>query len=236
MCGSGRGMDCVMQAMDYEKARYNMVEQQVRPWDVLDQSVLDLLMVVRREDFVPPAYRALAFSDMEIPLRVDGVDTGECMWSPKLEARILQEVALKRHEVALEIGTGSGYFTALLAHKAQLAVSVEIDPRLAAFGAANLARAGVHNVKLETGDASQGWPLRAPYDVIVATGSLPVVPVALRQQLKIGGRLAAIVGSDPVMTAELITRVSETGFDTVKLFETRVAPLAHAERPSSFRF
>ena len=124
-----------MQSMDFEKARFNMVEQQVRPWDVLDQSVLDLLFVVKREDFVPPEYRALAFSDMEIPLRVDGVDTGEAMWSPKLEARILQELALKPHENVLEIGTGSGYFAALLAHKAQHVVSVEIDPRLQAFGA-----------------------------------------------------------------------------------------------------
>lgn len=225
-----------MQAMDFEKARFNMVEQQVRPWDVLDQSVLDLLLVVRREGFVPPPYRALAFSDMEIPLRIDGHDSGQVMWSPKLEARILQEVAPKRHEAALEVGTGSGYFAALLAHKAQHVVSVEIDPRLAAFGAANLAQAGVHNVRLETGDASRGWNARAPYDVIVVTGSLPVVPAALRQQLKIGGRLAVIVGDDPVMSAELITRVSDSGFDSVKLFETRLAPLANAERPSRFRF
>jgi len=225
-----------MQAMDFDKARYNMVEQQVRPWDVLDQSVLDLLLVVRREDFVPPAYRALAFADMEIPLRVGGVDSGQAMWSPKMEARLLQEVAPRRNEVALEIGTGSGYFTALLAHKAQQVVSVEIDARLADFGADNLARAGVHNVKLERGDASRGWPARAPYDVIVATGSLPVLPDALRQQLRIGGRLAAVVGTDPVMSAELVTRVSESSFETVKLFETRIAPLANAERPSTFRF
>ena len=225
-----------MQSMDFEKARFNMVEQQVRPWDVLDQTVLDLLLVVKREDFVPQEYRALAFSDMEIPLRVDGVDTGEAMWSPKLEARILQELALKLHENVLEIGTGSGYFAALLAHKARHVVSVEIEPRLQAFGTRNLARFGVHNVRLESGDASRGWSGRAPYDVIVATGSLPVVPAALRNQLKIGGRLAAVVGTDPVMSAQIITRVSEAGFDTVKLFETRLAPLRNAERPSSFRF
>ena len=151
-----------MQTMDFEQARFNMIEQQVRPWDVLDQSVLDLLFVVKREDFVPPEYRALAFSDMEIPLRIDGVDTGECMWSPKLEARILQEIAIKRHDLVLEIGTGSGYMAALLAHKARQVISVEIDPRLQVFGAANLARAGVHNVRLESGDASRGWPARAP--------------------------------------------------------------------------
>ncbi len=225
-----------MQPMDFEKARFNMVEQQVRPWDVLDQSVLDLLFVVKREDFVPPAYRALAFSDLEIPLRIDGVDTGESMWSPKLEARILQELALKPHENVLEIGTGSGHLTALLAHKAQHVVSVEIDPLLATFGAQNLARAGVHNVRLDGGDASRGWMSRAPYDAIVVTGSLPTLPPSLRNQLKIGGRLAAVVGGDPVMSAEIVTRLSETSFDTVRLFETWLKPLRNAEQPSSFRF
>jgi protein-L-isoaspartate(D-aspartate) O-methyltransferase len=222
--------------MDFEKARFNMVEQQVRPWDVLDQSVLDLLFVVKREDFVPPEYRALAFTDMEIPLRVDGVDTGECMWSPKLEARVLQELALKRQDIVLEIGTGSGYLAALLAHKAQQVVSIEIEPRLRDFAAGNLARAGVHNVRLETGDASRGWAGRAPYDVIVVTGALPVLPDSLRDQLKIGGRLAVVLGSDPIMSAELITRSSESAFDSVTLFETRLKPLRNAVRPSSFRF
>jgi protein-L-isoaspartate(D-aspartate) O-methyltransferase len=225
-----------MQTMDIEKARFNMVEQQVRPWDVLDQSVLDLLLMVRREDFVPPQYRALAFSDMEIPLRIDGVDSGEAMWAPKMEARMLQELAPRRNELVLEIGTGSGYLTALLAHKASHVVSVEIDPRLAGFGSANLARAGVHNVRIETGDASRGWPGRAPYDVIVATGSLPLLPAALRSQLKVGGRLAVVVGTAPVMSAELITRVSDSGFDTVKLFETCIKPLRNAEQPPRFRF
>ena len=139
-------------------------------------------------------------------------------------------------DLVLEIGTGSGYMAALLAHKAQQVVSVEIDPRLQAFGAVNLGRAGVHNVRLETGDASRGWPGRAPYDVIVVTGSLPVLPDSLRRQLKVGGRLAAVVGSDPIMSAQLITRVSESGFDAVTLFETRLKPLRNAERPSSFRF
>jgi len=225
-----------MQTMDFEKARFNMVEQQVRPWDVLDQSVLDLLFVVKREDFVPPAYRALAFTDMEIPLRIDGVDTGECMWSPKLEARVLQELALKRQDSVLEIGTGSGYMAALLAHKAQQVVSVEIDPRLRDFAAGNLARAGVHNVRLESGDASRGWSGRAPYDVIVVTGALPVLPDSMRDQLKIGGRLAVVLGSDPIMSAELITRTSENVFDSATLFETRLKPLRNAVRPSSFRF
>jgi protein-L-isoaspartate(D-aspartate) O-methyltransferase len=221
---------------DFEQARFNMVEQQVRPWDVLDQSVLDLLYVVRREEFVPPAYRALAFTDMEIPLRIDGADTGESMWSPKLEARILQEVLLKPHELVLEIGTGSGYLTALLAHRARQVVSVEIDPRLKAFAEANLQQAGVRNAKLLLGDGSRGWPGEAPFDVIVVTGSLPVVPNALREQLRIGGRLAVIVGEPPVMTAEVITRATQTGFDRLPLFETCVKALTNAERPSRFRF
>jgi protein-L-isoaspartate(D-aspartate) O-methyltransferase len=222
--------------LDFEKARFNMVEQQVRPWDVLDQSVLDLLFVVKREDFVPAPYRALAFTDMEIPLKVDGADTGERMWSPKLEARIVQELAIRPNDTVLEIGTGSGYLSALLAHKAHHVLSIEIDPRLKAFAEANLARAGVHNVKVELGDGSRGWPAKAPYDVIVVTGSLPVVPEGLPRQLRIGGRMAVVVGTDPVMTAELHTRATETAFDMIKLFETRVAPLKNAERPSSFRF
>ncbi|MGB2819254.1 MAG: protein-L-isoaspartate O-methyltransferase [Burkholderiaceae bacterium] len=222
--------------MDFEKARFNMVEQQVRPWDVLDQSVLDLLFVVKREDFVPAPYRALAFTDMEIPLKVDGVDTGESMWAPKLEARMVQELAIKPHDTVLEIGTGSGYLSALLAHKAHHVLSIEIDPRLKAFAESNLTLAGVHNVKVELGDGSRGWPGKAPYDVIVVTGSLPMMPQALKNQLRVGGRMAAIVGEDPVMTAELITRATETSFDVVKLFETCVKPLKNAERPSSFRF
>ena len=222
--------------LDFEKARFNMVEQQVRPWDVLDQSVLDLLLVVKREDFVPAPYRALAFTDMEIPLRIDGVDTGECMWAPKLEARMVQELAIKPHDMVLEVGTGSGYLSALLAHKAHHVLSIEIDPRLKAFAEGNLARAGVHNVKVEPGDGSCGWPGKAPYDVIVLTGSLPVMPAALKNQLRIGGRMAAIVGENPEMTAELFTRATETSFDVVKLFETSVKPLENAERPSSFRF
>ncbi|MBC8119708.1 MAG: protein-L-isoaspartate O-methyltransferase [Burkholderiaceae bacterium] len=222
--------------MDIEKARYNMVEQQVRTWDVLDQSVLDLLFVVKREHFAPPAYRALAFVDMEIPLRIDGWDSGESMWAPKLEARILQELSIKSRDRVLEIGTGSGYMAALLAHKADDVVSVEIDPRLKAFGESNLRRAGVHNVRLKLADAARGLAGDAPYDVIVATGALPVVPSLLTDQLAVGGRLAAIVGEEPAMVAQIITRVTEEGFDTLNLFETRVKPLRNADRPSSFRF
>ncbi|MEP6607061.1 MAG: protein-L-isoaspartate O-methyltransferase [Burkholderiaceae bacterium] len=222
--------------MDFEKARYNMVEQQVRTWDVLDQSVLDLLFVVKRENFAPPAYRGIAFADMEIPLRVDDWDSGEFMWAPKMEARILQALSVRPRDRVLEIGTGSGYMAALLAHKADDVVSVEIEPRLMAFGEANLRRAGVHNVRVKRADAAQGFADDAPYDVIVVTGSLAIVPASLIGQLKRGGRLAAVVGEEPAMVAQIITRVSDAGVDTLSLFETNVPPLLHAERPSSFKF
>ena len=226
--------------MDIEKARQNMIEQQIRTWEVLDQSVLDLLAVVKRENFVPPAFRLLAFVDMEIPLKldVDGVahDSGEAMFTPKMEARFLQELAVRSHERVLEIGTGSGYMAALLAHRAQHVLSIEVDEPLHRFGSTNLARAGVRNVTIEAGDGARGWAARAPYDVIMASGSLPAVPAELLAQMKIGGRLAAIVGSPPVMTAQIVTRVSEGGYDTLGMFETNVKTLRNAWRPSTFRF
>ncbi|MEO8186308.1 MAG: protein-L-isoaspartate O-methyltransferase [Burkholderiaceae bacterium] len=221
--------------LDIEKARYNMVEQQVRTWDVLDPSVLDLLFIVKREEFVPPAYRSLAFADMEVPLRIDPWDSGEFMWAPKMEARILQELAIKSHERVLEIGTGSGYMAALLAHKADDVVSIEIDARLKAFGESNLRRAGVHNVRVLLADGSRE-ALDASYDVIVVTGSLPIVTPALTNQLKVGGRLAAVVGEEPAMVARIITRATEDGYDVLNLFETYVRPLRNAPRPSGFRF
>lgn len=221
---------------DFEQARRNMVEQQIRPWEVLDQSVLDLLLVVRREEFVPPQYRLLAFTDMEIPLRIDGVDTGECMFAPKVEARFLQELGIRAHEHVLEIGTGSGYMAALAAHKAQHVLTVEINPLLAAFGAANLQRNGVRNVRVETGDGARGWAAKAPYDVIIVSGGLPILPPEMLAQLKIGGRLAAIVGEPPVMSAQVVTRVTDAAYETLKLFETVAKPLVNAPRPPGFRF
>jgi len=229
-------MSSELPSLDIEQARHNMVEQQIRTWEVLDQSVLDLLLLVRRELFVPPAFRLLAFTDMEIPLRIDGVDTGECMFAPKVEARLLQELGIRAHEHVLEIGTGSGYMAALAAHKAQHVLTVEINPLLAAFGSANLQRNGVHNARVQTGDGSRGWAARAPYDVIIVSGGLPVMPDELLAQLKIGGRLSAIVGEPPVMSAQIVTRVTETSYDTLRLFETVAKPLANAVRPSAFRF
>jgi protein-L-isoaspartate(D-aspartate) O-methyltransferase len=217
--------------MDLEQARTNMVEQQIRTWAVLDQDVLDLLYVVPREEFVPPQHRALAFSDMQLPL-----GEGERMWEPKLEARVLQELDVHKSDRVLEVGTGSGYFTALLAHRAAHVYSVEIKPGLANFGQRNLARHGADNVTLEAGDAARGWERHAPYHVIVLTGSTPVLPRACYEQLEIGGRLFAVVGELPVMSARLVTCTAPGAFHSLDFFETVVAPLVNAERPPRFRF
>lgn len=217
--------------MNIEQARFNMVENQIRPWEVLDQQVLDLLYVVKREDFVPPAYRMLAFSDMEIP-----IGQGEHMWQPKIEARVLQELAIKPTDRVLEIGAGSGYFAALLAYRAQHVYTVEIQPELKAFAEANLRRAGVSNVTVELGDGANGWTRHAPFDVIVLTGSTPVLPQAYLQQLKAGARLFAVVGTAPVMAAQLVKCSGEGAYHCVGLFETSVAPLANAPTGERFRF
>jgi protein-L-isoaspartate(D-aspartate) O-methyltransferase len=221
--------------MNLEQARFNMIEQQIRTWEVLDQDVLDLLYAVRREDFVPAAYRTLAFSDLEVPLRPNAAP-GEHMLQPKVEARVLQELAPRKHETALEVGTGSGYFAALLAARSQRVHSVEIEPALKAFGEDNLRRAGVSNVRVELGDAAQGWSAHAPYDVIALTGSTPVLAQSLLDQLKPGGRLFAVVGDAPVMEARLVRCIERGSFQTVDLFETCLAPLKNALQPRRFRF
>ncbi|MFB9242662.1 protein-L-isoaspartate O-methyltransferase [Massilia antarctica] len=217
--------------MNIEQARFNMIEQQIRPWNVLDQDVLDLLVVVKREDFVPAAYKTLAFVDTEIPL-----PGAEAMFTPKIEARILQEVAVKKHENVLEIGAGSGYMAALLAHKARHVTTVEINPELKELAAANLAKAGITNATVELGNGAEGWDKGAPFDVIVISGGLEALPEAFMKQVKVGGRIAAIVGQAPVMSAHLITRVSETAYDTVKVFETNVKLLSTSVKTSHFTF
>ncbi|MDD5240708.1 MAG: protein-L-isoaspartate O-methyltransferase [Sulfuricella sp.] len=219
--------------MDMEQARFNMVEQQIRPWDVLDQDVLDLLREVKREDFVPAAYRALALSDMEIPL-----GHGEAMLSPKMEARMVQEVGVKADDQVLEIGTGSGYMTALLARMAHQGVvrSVEIVPEFTARAMAILKQQGVANTILEIGDAAHGWTQGGFYDVIVLTGSVPVLPEAFLASLKMGGRLFAVVGDAPTMAAQLITRVTEDAYRTTTLFETDIPSLKNAMQPQRFIF
>jgi protein-L-isoaspartate(D-aspartate) O-methyltransferase len=217
--------------MNIEQARFNMIEQQIRPWNVLDQDVLDLLHVVKREQFVPAAYQNLAFADVEIPL-----PGGESMLAPKFEARILQEVGVKKHETVLEIGTGSGYMAALLAHRAAKVTTVEINPETADLAKKNLANAGIHNVIVEVGNGAQGWEKGAPYDVIVISGALEVLPEAILKQVKVGGRVAAIVGQAPVMEASVITRTGENTYSTIKVFETNVRYLTGAPVPSHFQF
>ncbi len=223
--------------MNLEQARTNMVEQQIRTWEVLDQDVLDLLYLVPREDFVLPQYRGLAFSDVELPIE-EGANagSGERMWAPKIEARVIQALYLKKSDHVLEVGTGSGHLTALLSHRAGHVHSVEIKPKLAELGRGNLARNGIDNVTLEIGDGAHGWAQHAPYDVIVLTGSTPLLPHGLFDQLAPGGRLFAVVGEAPAMTAKLITCTAPGAFSTSELFETVIAPLVNAERPPRFKF
>ena len=215
--------------MNTELARFNMIEQQIRPWDVLDPNVLSLLATLRREDFVPPALRALAFVDSQIPLLKDvkGATPGTCMLEPKVEARLLQELAVGRHEKVLEIGTGSGFMAALLAHRAMQVISLECRPALTRMARESLARNGIVNVRVvdvsSATEGARGMPAEAPFDAILLSGSVAEVPRALLEQLKVGGRLAAIVGDEPVMRARLFTRVSETAFAERDLFDS-VAP------------
>ena len=223
-----------------ERARANMIEQQIRTWEVLSQEVLDILQIVHREDFVPEPYRALAFVDTEVPLIVDREETGETMLPPKFEARILQEVAVRANDTVLEIGSGSGYMAALLAFKAERVVTIEIDPRLKTFAELNLARAGVRNVRVELGNGvgsdSASRPSIGEVDVLVVSGSLPFVPKSLLDRVRVGGRLAAVVGDAPAMSAEIWRRTGEATWDTVKIFETVVKRLRDAPRLSRFVF
>ena len=217
--------------MNIEQARFNMIEQQIRPWDVLDQSVLSLLAVVKREDFVPAAYKAMAFVDAEVPL-----PGGQCMLAPKVEARLLQELAVLKHENVLEVGAGSGFMAALLGHKAQQVHTLEIDPALAAMARANLRRAGSVNVTVLQADGAHGLAAEGPFDVIVLSGSVAEVPPALLAQLKLGGRLVAVVGQLPIMRASLTTRSTEHDFSSVELFDTVAPRLSGFEEPSRFKF
>ncbi|NRO98186.1 methyltransferase domain-containing protein [Paraburkholderia sp. NMBU_R16] len=217
--------------MNIEQARFNMIEQQIRPWDVLDQDVLNLLAIVKRENFVPAAYRELAFADLELPL-----PEGQHMFAPRVEARVLQELAVKKHESVLEIGAGSGYMAALLAHRARHVLTIDIKPELAELAKHNLAANGVLNAQVETGDGARGWIGAAPYDVICVSGGLPVLPQEMLEQLKVGGRLAAFVGVAPVMKAQIITRIDEKQFRVVDVFETYVEPLINAVEPPRFKF
>jgi protein-L-isoaspartate(D-aspartate) O-methyltransferase len=214
-----------------EQARFNMIEQQIRPCEVLEGRILELLKHVRREHFVPEARRELAFMDMEIPLGY-----GASMWQPKLEARTVQELHLAKSDKVLEVGSGSGYLTALLSVLAGHVTSVEIVPELSAMARQHLQAYHRDNITLEVGDAALGWRGGANYDVIVLTGSTPVLPAAFQNSLKVGGRLFAIVGDAPVMEARLITRVAPDTYETVNIMEACVAPLQNALQPERFVF
>jgi protein-L-isoaspartate(D-aspartate) O-methyltransferase len=213
------------------QARFNMIEQQIRPWDVLDASILELLSVVRREDFVPLAHKSLAFADLEIPL-----PGGQCMLAPRLEARLLQDLAIQPGDKVLEIGAGSGFMAALLAHRAQRVISLEINPELATMARDNLAKAGIHNAEVRGFDGSKGTPTESPFDVILLSGSVAEVPASLLANLKIGGRLAAIVGDEPVMRATFVTRNSPSDYSTLTRWDTMAPRLQNFAEPSRFKF
>ena len=220
-----------MASIDFNKARFNMIEQQVRPWNVLDLNILDILDSVPREDFVPDAYRNMAYSDMAIP-----IGHGEEMLHPKYQAHILQALALKPTDTALEIGSGTGYLTALMAKMAAHVYSIDIEPDFIKTASANLGKHNVTNVTLEEGDALSGWSDHAPYDAIAVTGSVAEISQDLKNNLKIGGRLFAIVGDSPTMNATLIVRSGENSWDEQILFETDVKALHGGAKPPTFEF
>jgi len=220
-----------------EQARYNMVEQQIRPWNVFDVEVLALLRAVRREDFVPPEHVRLAFMDLEIPLRgqpEEALRTGQCMLAPKVEARMLQDLKVQKTDRVLEIGAGSGFMAALLAHRAAQVVTLEIDPELAEMARENLASAGIQNAAVRLADGNDAIP-DGPFDVIVLSGSVSAVPQSLLAQLRDGGRLMGIVGSEPSMHMHLVQRAGER-FVTTLPWDTNAARLVGFPEPSFFKF
>jgi len=219
--------------MDLNQARFNMIEQQVRPWEVLDPQVLELLNVVRREDFVPLAHQAMAFVDMEIPT---GKGAGQVMLAPRVQARLVQDLAVQKTDKVLEIGTGTGFTTALLAHQAAQVLSYEIDAELARQATANLHKAGLHNAKVRHADGSQGAAGEGPFDAILLGGSVAEVPQVLLQQLAVGGRLIAITGEEPMMRATLITRTGPGSYVTAQPWDTNAPRLVGFAEPSAFRF
>ncbi|MBC7728400.1 MAG: protein-L-isoaspartate O-methyltransferase [Microbacteriaceae bacterium] len=222
-----------------EQARFNMIEQQIRPWDVLVLDVLALLSTLKREEFVPLAHKALAFVDMEIPLlgsETEAMRRGHCMLSPKVEARLLQDLKLDPTDKVLEIGAGSGYMAALMAHRAARVITLEIEPKLARMARENLQRAGIANAEVREADGAASTPVEGPFDAILLSGSVAEVPHRLLEQLKVGGRLAAIVGMEPMMRANFITRTGASSYATVQPWDTVAPRLAHFPEPSRFRF
>ncbi|WP_295373896.1 protein-L-isoaspartate O-methyltransferase [uncultured Pseudacidovorax sp.] len=213
--------------------RFNMIEQQIRPWNVLDLEILELLTEVRREDYVPAAHRSMAFFDMDIPL---GDGPGQVMLSPKMEARLLQDLQIKKTDSVLEIGTGSGYMAALLGARAARVLTLEIDPTLAATAVQTLQRNGVTNVEVRHADGAKPLPSGPTFDVILLSGSVARIPQNLLGSLNIGGRLAAIVGDEPVMRAHFVTRTAEGKWDTQEPWDTIAPRLLNFPEPSRFNF
>jgi protein-L-isoaspartate(D-aspartate) O-methyltransferase len=220
--------------MNIEQARFNMIEQQIRPWDVLDAHVLQLLAVIKREDFVPLAHKSLAFVDMEIPL--GSIALGQSMLSPKVEARMLQDLQIHKHETVLEIGTGSGFMAALLAHRAQFVTTLEIDATLAKTATQTLENNDVYNAKVVHADGSKDLSSFGTFNVIVLSGSVAQLPSSLLNMLKIGGRCMAIVGDEPVMRATLVQRVSDTAFETKQSWDTVAPRLSGFTETPRFQF
>ena len=224
--------------MNTEQARFNMIEQQVRPWNVSDVTVLGLLSSVKREDFVPAAHKGLAFADLEIPLTGSGEEAmamGQCMLAPRLEARMLQDLAVRPTDTVLEVGTGSGYSAALLASIAQRVITLEINPDLAATARTNLRNAGFQNTEVRVADGSRLSVVDGRFDVIVLSGSVAEIPHALLSLLKVGGRLGAIVGDEPMMQATVVTRTSDTSFSTAQGWDTVAPRLQNFPEPSRFK-
>lgn len=215
--------------MDLEQARFNMIEQQIRPWGMHNQKVLNTLAIIKREKFVRHDFHDLAFTDTELPLL-----KGQAMLSPKIEARVLQALDLHSHEQVLEIGTGSGYMAALLSHHAQHVTTIEIFSELTEFAHQNLSKSGIANINIILGNGALGWT--GNYDAICISGSLPTLPPILLNHLNIGGRLVAFIGNAPLIKAQLIKRTTTNDYIYTNLFETSVSPLINAPQPSRFIF
>ena len=224
--------------MNIEQARFNMIEQQIRPWHVSDATVLGLLSTVKREDFVPAAHKGLAFADLEIPLMGSGEEAmrlGQCMLEPRLDARMLQDLAVRPTDTVLEIGTGSGYMAALLASMAQRVISLEINAELATQARTNLRNAGIQNVEVRQADGAKMSAADGGFDVIAMSGSVTEVPHSLLSLLNVGGRLGAVVGEEPIMLATLVTRTGDTTFSTVQSWDTVAPRLQNFPEPSRFK-
>jgi protein-L-isoaspartate(D-aspartate) O-methyltransferase len=221
----------LVDTMDYEQARFNMIEQQVRTWEVLDQRVLDMLSLVHREDFIPAPFKKLALSDVNIPLAHNQITM-----QPKVEARVIQSLNITNQDKILEIGTGCAYSTAILAKFSKEVISVDIFPEFTNAANIILEKNTIQNVNVIQGDGINGWPSMAPYNVIVVTGSLPLISTDIEKQLEIGGRLFVIFGVSPVMEATLVTRISETHWTRETLFETDLPALIGTKVSNKFIF